>query len=100
MCLGTVARVIEVHHDGRAVVEHGGRRDEVLSMTVADADIEFGEWVVIHSGFALERISEARALDALAMRATDHDAGPAPGPAPGVAPDALAPDADHKETAP
>jgi hydrogenase expression/formation protein HypC len=68
-----VARVVEVHRDGRAVVEHDGRREEVLSMTVADDDIQPGEWVVIHSGFALERISEAQAVEALAIRATDPD---------------------------
>jgi len=74
MFLGTVAKVVEVHGDGRAVVEHGGRREEVLAMTVADDDIQPGDWVVIHSGFALERISEAQAIDALAIRATDPDA--------------------------
>jgi hydrogenase expression/formation protein HypC len=42
-------------------------------MTVADDDIQPGEWVVIHSGFALERISEAQAVEALAIRATDPD---------------------------
>ncbi|WP_291379262.1 HypC/HybG/HupF family hydrogenase formation chaperone [Demequina sp.] len=73
MCLGTIAQVVEVHRDGRAIVEHGGRREEVLAMTVADDDIQPGEWVVIHSGFALERITEAQAKDALAIRATDPD---------------------------
>lgn len=71
MCLGTVAQVVELHRDGRAVVEHGGRREEVLAMTVADDDIQPGDWVVVHSGFALERISEAQAIDALAIRATE-----------------------------
>ena len=72
MCLGTVARVVEVPDEGRAVVEHGDRREDVLKMTVGD-DIKPGDWVVIHSGFVLERISEARALDALAIRATNPD---------------------------
>lgn len=86
MCLGTVARVLEVHRDGRAVVEHDGRREEVLSMTVADDDIQPGEWVVIHSGFALERLTEEQAVVALAIRAANPDAGPGA--------------TDHKETAP
>lgn len=73
MCLGTVAKIVEVHGDGRAVVEHesvedAGRREEVLLMTVADDDIEPGDWVVIHSGFVLERISAERAEDALEIR--------------------------------
>lgn len=74
MCLGTVAKVVEVPSDSHAVVEHGtagkaGRREDVLKMTVGD-DIRPGDWVVIHSGFVIERISEARALDALAIRST------------------------------
>lgn len=81
MCLGTVARVVEVPDEARAVVEHGGthrpgRREDVLTMTIGD-DIRPGDWVVIHSGFVLERISEARALDALAIRSTPpHPADP------------------------
>lgn len=74
MCLGTVAKVIEVHRDGRAVVEHDGRTEEVLSMTITDDDLDPGEWVVIHSGFALERISAAQAADALAIRSSDAHA--------------------------
>ncbi|NYI42679.1 HypC/HybG/HupF family hydrogenase formation chaperone [Demequina lutea] len=78
-----MAKVVEVHRGGRAVVEHAsvengavhyaGRREEVLAITMADDDIEPGDWLVIHSGFALERISEARAIDALAIRATNPD---------------------------
>jgi len=69
MCLGTVAKVIEVRGDGRAVVEHSGRHEEVLKMTLSE-ELVPGDWVVIHSGFVLERISEARAADALDIRAT------------------------------
>jgi len=83
MCLGTVARVVEVAQKAHVIVEHGvnehgaiedgavvaaGRRETVLDMT--DENICPGDWVVIHSGFALERISEAQAIDALAIRST------------------------------
>ncbi|WP_062460749.1 HypC/HybG/HupF family hydrogenase formation chaperone [Demequina soli] len=68
MCVGTIAKVVEVHKDGRAVVEDHGRRQLVLEMTVSDDDITVGDWVVVQSGFALERISEAEARDALAIR--------------------------------
>ncbi len=85
MCLGTVARVVDVVDGGRAVVEHAavrrgtveqtGRREDVLKMTIDD-ELRPGDWVVIHSGFVLERISEARAFDALAIRATPPDTTP------------------------
>lgn len=73
MCLGTIAKVIEVHHDGRAVVDADGVRHEVLKMTVSDDDIQPGDWVLIHSGFALERLTETQAQEALRIRgAGDH----------------------------
>lgn len=114
MCLGMVVKIVEVHGDGRAVVEHesveddsvekAGRREEVLLMTVADDDIEPGDWVVIHSGFALERISAEHAADALAIRATKPtDAAPeaAPIAAPIAAPtDSHHADSHHEEMAP
>ncbi|WP_062516843.1 HypC/HybG/HupF family hydrogenase formation chaperone [Demequina gelatinilytica] len=70
MCLGTIAKVVEVHKDGRAVVEDHGKRQLVLEMTVSDDDITPGDWVVVQSGFALERISEQEALEAMAIRET------------------------------
>ncbi|NTV40518.1 MAG: HypC/HybG/HupF family hydrogenase formation chaperone [Demequinaceae bacterium] len=78
-----MAKIVEVHGDGRAVVEHesvedAGRREEVLLMTVQDDDIEPGDWVLIHSGFVLERISAEHAADALAIRATPPDASADP----------------------
>nr|WP_227589894.1 HypC/HybG/HupF family hydrogenase formation chaperone [Demequina pelophila] len=58
----------------------GGARREVLAMTLAGDDsvggpggapagpCRPGDWVVIQSGFALERVSEAEALEALRIR--------------------------------
>ncbi|MFP5360888.1 MAG: HypC/HybG/HupF family hydrogenase formation chaperone [Actinomycetes bacterium] len=71
MCLGTIAKVIEVHPDGRAVVEDHGQRQLVLEMTVSDDDITPGDWVVVQSGFALERLTEAQALEALRIRGSE-----------------------------
>lgn len=69
MCLGRIGQVIEVHHDARAVVEVAGHREEVLEMTLSDDDITPGDWVVIQSGFALERLTETEAVEALRIRA-------------------------------
>jgi len=67
-------------------------------MTVGD-DIQPGDWVVIHSGFVLERISEARALDALAIRATPpHNTDPDAADSPATPAASSAP--HHKEMAP
>lgn len=122
MCLGTVARVLEVGADALAVVEHGSvencavengvlengavepasvphpaRRETVLDMT--DEDLQPGDWVVIHSGFALERISKEQAIDALAIRATPPPATSSDGTGPHSTP-AASPAPQQKEMAP
>ncbi len=53
-----LAKVIEVHRDGRAVVEHDGHREEVLEMTFVDEDIEAGDWVLVNAGLVLERLTD------------------------------------------
>lgn len=53
-----LAKVIEVHGDGRAVVEHDGAREEVLEMTFVDEDIQPGDWVLVKSGFAIELLTQ------------------------------------------
>jgi len=60
---GTVVQVIEVHRDGRAVVEIGGKRQEALEMTVSDDDITPGDWVIVRSGFVLERLTDSEVAD-------------------------------------
>lgn len=71
---GTFAKVIEVHHDGRAVVEHDDLREEVLEMTIQDDDIAPGDWVIIRAGFALERLTEEQVKAAKKARAKEAPA--------------------------
>lgn len=66
MCLGEIFQLVEVSGD-RAV----GRRDEAevtLSLITLEAPVAPGDWVVAHSGFALERLSAQDAAEALAVR--------------------------------
>ncbi len=60
---GTVVQIIEVHRDGRAVVELDGKRQEVLEMTVSDDDITPGDWVIVRAGFVLERLTDDEVSD-------------------------------------
>ena len=68
MCLGELAEVIDVG-TATAVVSGGGRTRTVSLLTMADA-VRPGDWVVIHSGFALARLTAAEASEATALRAT------------------------------
>ena len=71
MCLGIPGQVVEVltEHGGElAMVDvQGARRRINLGLLEQDDDPPApGDWVLIHMGFALERIDEAEARQALA----------------------------------
>lgn len=64
MCLGVPAKILETS-DGTAVVELGGVRREISVMLLDDASV--GDWVIIHAGFAIEKLSESEAEQTLAL---------------------------------
>ena len=64
MCLGIPAKILETG-DGTAVVELGGVRREISVMLVDD--VSAGEWVIVHAGFAIEKLSEEEAAQTLAL---------------------------------
>jgi hydrogenase assembly chaperone HypC/HupF len=71
MCLGIPGQVIEVlaEYDGQLglVDVQGAQRRINLGMLDVEQDaLNPGDWVLIHMGFALERIDEAAAREALA----------------------------------
>jgi hydrogenase expression/formation protein HypC len=59
MCLGIPGRVLARLDDDLAKVDFGGvRRDVSVAFT---PDVQPGEWVLVHVGFALARIDEDEA---------------------------------------
>jgi hydrogenase expression/formation protein HypC len=65
MCLETPALVDSVDADGLCAmvkVEHGTQQALLLTL---DAKVEPGDWLLVHSGLAVERISEDEARDLL-----------------------------------
>jgi hydrogenase expression/formation protein HypC len=64
MCLGVPARVVEVT-GASATVEVGGTRREI-SVMLLDRVVP-GDWVIIHAGFAIERLSPEEAERTLAL---------------------------------
>lgn len=68
MCLAIPAKVIELFPDQGdcALVEVGGVRRRIDTGLLQNDDApKTGDWVLIHVGFALSRISEEDALDQL-----------------------------------
>lgn len=67
MCLGDVAEVVELRAHGRAVVRVGARSLEASLLTLG-SPVAAGDWLLVHSGFALARLSAREAEEALAIR--------------------------------
>ena len=68
MCLGELAEVIDVGTQN-AMVSGGGRTRTVSLLTLTEA-VRPGDWVVVHSGFALARLTAEEASEATALRTT------------------------------
>src|ERR1700680_4757222 len=69
MCLGIPGKLIEIPalNEHSALVDVVGVRRRVdISLVEADG-AALGDWVLIHVGFALSKISEADALDQMRM---------------------------------
>ena len=64
MCLGVPAKVMERNGEA-AVVELGGVRREVSLMLLDDVSV--GVWVIVHAGFAIEKLSEEEAEQTLSL---------------------------------
>ena len=59
MCLSVPARVVEVHDDHWATVEVGGTSKRV-SIALVEA-VQAGEYVLVHVGFAIQKVDEEEA---------------------------------------
>lgn len=60
MCLAVPAKVIKIDGE-RAEVDIGGVRREASLVLVADQGISIGDYVLIHTGYAITKVDEAEA---------------------------------------
>lgn len=65
MCLAIPAKVLAVSDDGNGMIEIGGVRKEV-SLLLVD-NVQPGDYVIIHVGFAIARLDEEEARKTLAL---------------------------------
>ncbi|MFA9461589.1 HypC/HybG/HupF family hydrogenase formation chaperone [Thiohalorhabdus methylotrophus] len=65
MCLAVPGRVAEVREDETALVDFSGVRKEV-SLALVDG-VEVDEYVLVHVGYALQRIDPEEAERTLAL---------------------------------
>lgn len=65
MCLAIPARIEELTTPGNAIVNLGGVRKEISLALVDDALV--GEYVIVHVGFALQKLDQEEAERTLAL---------------------------------
>jgi hydrogenase expression/formation protein HypC len=65
MCLAIPARVAEILGDDQAVVDLGGVRKDV-SLALVD-DVAVGDYVIVHVGYALNKLDPEEAERTLAL---------------------------------
>ncbi len=75
MCLAIPARVVQIFEGERAVVDMGGVQKEV-SLALLE-DVSEGDYVIVHVGFALNRLDAEEAERTLALFAEMDDLDPA-----------------------
>jgi hydrogenase expression/formation protein HypC len=69
MCLAIPGKIVELLHEDRdtAVIDVLGVRRRIDLGLLADDPPVTGDWVLIHVGFAMSKISEVDALEQLRM---------------------------------
>ena len=76
MCLAIPAKVVELRASAQAVVDLGGVRKEISLALVPD--VREGDYVIVHVGYALQRIDAAEAERTLALFADGVATGASP----------------------
>ncbi len=66
MCLSIPSRVVEVKEDKTALVDTMGVR-RVISLELLSEDVKENDWVLVHVGFAIEKLDEEEALKTLEL---------------------------------
>ncbi|MBT1070261.1 HypC/HybG/HupF family hydrogenase formation chaperone [Pelotalea chapellei] len=65
MCVGVPMRVVSIE-DGNAVAEIDGVKREASLMLLAD-EVQVGDFIIVHAGFAISRLDEEDARETIAM---------------------------------
>lgn len=66
MCLSVPSKVVELSEDNTAVVETFGTR-RVVSLELLQEEVFVGDWVLVHVGFAIQKLDEDYALESLKL---------------------------------
>jgi hydrogenase expression/formation protein HypC len=75
MCLAIPAKVVELLADDQAVIDLGGVRKEISLALVSDVAVD--DYVIVHVGYALNKLDQDEAAKTLALFAEMAQPAPA-----------------------
>jgi hydrogenase maturation factor len=75
MCLGTIGQITATGPDRCVQVRAGDREINASLLAVSDA-VGPGDWVLVHSGLVLARLTDQEATDALELRKPTNEGAP------------------------
>jgi len=69
MCLAIPGKIIELLDDNLAMIDVSGVRRKVNISLIKHENVNVNDWVLIHVGFAMNKISEEQAKEQLQLLA-------------------------------
>ncbi|MFN3598681.1 MAG: HypC/HybG/HupF family hydrogenase formation chaperone [Aquificaceae bacterium] len=66
MCLSIPSKVLEIRENNTALVEAFGAR-KFVSLDLLQEEVRVGDYVLVHVGFAIQKLDEKYALDSLRL---------------------------------
>jgi hydrogenase expression/formation protein HypC len=64
MCLAIPSKVVHIENEMATIDVEGAKRKASLLLL---EDVEVGNWVIVHAGFAIHKIDEADAMESLRL---------------------------------
>ncbi len=64
MCLAVPAKILEIIGD-KAIADFGGVKREIMVNLLAN--VKVGDYVIVHTGYAIETLDEVEALETLRL---------------------------------
>ncbi len=65
MCLGVIMKLVKILDNERAIAELGGIRREIYTALIDNPSK--GDYVIVHTGFAISKLDEREALERLKL---------------------------------
>ena len=67
MCLAVPAKIVEMESNKKAIADLHGNRVAISTIMIPDATL--GDWVLVHAGFAIQKLDAEAARETFAMLA-------------------------------